>query len=127
MKSHALPLTSEQDRKSSQKELSNPEYFVDGAGQFVRKQHLVISNASSGKNVICVSIFRADLVICGGVDGYLNGFHCKNGEPTLKVPMQSPVLSIDCTSNAIACSMMDGSLGVLTNIPVFQLLITSSV
>ena len=79
-----------------------------------------MENASGGKNVLCVAFIQSPasmLVLCGGVDGFVNGYSCVNGVHKLQYQCSSPVLSIDTNGSWIASATMGGSLAIVNYIP----------
>lgn len=101
---------------SSRVDVADVDVFVEGDGKFAQQANLTISDASSGKNVLCTSIFTTqdpdtmgDVVFCGGVDGYLRGYNMKSGVEVYVHRLTGPVLSIACHPPFLACSVMDGT------------------
>ncbi len=114
-------------------------FFREGDGKYPSTLAKTFSDACGGKNVIATAFCDTsklpsvpgldsyDLLLCGGVDamlyGYIyqsNGSHdsaAGTGDRTLfQIAMNSPILSIDTCGPLVACSAMDGSHMIVSNL-----------
>jgi WD40 repeat protein len=104
------------------------DIFIDNSNEIFPVNHILktISNANSGKNVICTAFLcqnpseksndtehLPDVLFTGGVDAYVKGYDYLTGIELYSFKGNAPVLCIDCYSHFAAIGMMDGSLMII--------------
>jgi hypothetical protein len=90
------------------------DVFIEGGDDYANRQQKQITNATSGKNVICTAFFYTEeigqVVFCGGVDATIHGYDPLTGLELYNFKATAPILSLDCFDCCLAAGMMDGSL-----------------
>lgn len=98
------------------------DIFIEGDNHYAKTPFKTISNANSGKNVICVSLLTSPsgkkLLFSGGVDTFLRCYDLSTDMEIFAQQTSAPVLVCQSSStlerSRVACGMMDGSLTVVS-------------